>query len=155
MKTPLFVRYLTISCHDKLSTIFNCKSSLSCSFNLLKASLTRSNSEIISSLKYTHGYVQDKTMEKHISPSHFKCCTGIAGTVILAATGGIFHRGKVPVSSDRYTVFFDYTSRKPIVHNHYGASFLNDKQLQLLAKNLTPQQKECVFWKDNFCKWLF
>ena len=107
-------------------------------------------SKLISALKYNHGYVQDKTMKKVISPSFFKSCTGIAGTVILAATGSIFHRGKVPISSDRYSVFFDYTSRKPIVHNHYGASFLSDEDLQLLAKNLTPQQRECVFWKDSF-----
>ncbi|NJM17293.1 MAG: 2OG-Fe(II) oxygenase [Richelia sp. RM2_1_2] len=106
--------------------------------------------KLVSSLKYNHGYVQDKTMEKRISPLEFKTCTGIAGTVILAATGGIFHRGKVPVSSDRYTVFFDYTSRKPIVHNHYGASFLSHEDLQLLSKNLSPQQKQCVFWKENF-----
>ncbi|MEO1376734.1 MAG: 2OG-Fe(II) oxygenase, partial [Cyanobacteria bacterium J06635_10] len=77
-------------------------------------------------------------------------CTGIAGTVILAATGSIFHRGKIPVSLDRYAIFFDYTSRKPIVHNHYGASFLSNEDLQLLGKNLSPQQRECVFWKDNF-----
>ncbi len=107
-------------------------------------------SKLTSSLKYTHGYVQDKTMEKVISPSHFKSCTGIAGTVFLAATGSIFHRGKVPLSSDRYTIFFDYTSRKPIVHNYYGASFLSDQDLQILAKNLSPQQRECVFWKENF-----
>jgi len=107
-------------------------------------------SKLISSLKYNHGYVQDKTMEKEISPSHFKFCTGVAGTVILASTGGIFHRGKIPISSDRYTVFFDYTSRKPIVHNHYGASFLSKEDLQLLAKNLTPQQRECIFWKERF-----
>ena len=107
-------------------------------------------SQIVSSLKYRYGYVQDKTMEKVVSPSDFKSCKGIAGTVILASTGSIFHRGKMPIYSDRYTVFFDYTSRKPIVHNHYGASFLSDEQLRLLAKNLTPQQKECVFWKDNF-----
>ncbi|MEA5596643.1 2OG-Fe(II) oxygenase [Rivularia sp. UHCC 0363] len=107
-------------------------------------------SELVSSLKYKHGYVQDQTMEKVISPSKFKTCTGIAGTVILADTGGIFHRGKIPVSSDRYAVFFDYTSRKPIVHNHYRASFLSNEDLQLLSKNLSPQQRECVFWKDNF-----
>ena len=101
-------------------------------------------SQIVSSLKYRYGYVQDKTMEKVVSPSDFKSCKGIAGTVILASTGSIFHRGKMPIYSDRYTVFFDYTSRKPIVHNHYGASFLSDEQLRLLAKNLTPQQKECV-----------
>jgi len=106
--------------------------------------------KLVSSLKYNHGYVQDKTMEKLISPSEFKSCTGMAGTVILAATGGIFHRGKVPISSDRYTVFFDYTSRKPIVHNHYGASFLSNEDLQLLSKNLSPEQRQCVFWKENF-----
>lgn len=108
------------------------------------------SSKIISGLKYSHGYVQDKAMEKVISPSYFKYCKGIAGTVILASTGSIFHRGKTPISSDRYTVFFDYTSRKPIVHNHYGASFLSDEELKVLTSNLTPKQKECVFWKDNF-----
>ena len=107
-------------------------------------------SELISSLKYNHGYIQDKIMEKVISPSNFKTCTGIAGTVIFAATGGIFHRGKIPISSDRYAIFFDYTSRKPIVHNHYGASFLTNEDLQQLSKHLSPQQKDCVFWKENF-----
>lgn len=107
-------------------------------------------SKLVSSLKYNHGYIQDKTMEKVISPSHFESCTGIAGTVILAATGGIFHRGKIPISSDRYAVFFDYTSRKPIMHNHYGASFLSNEELQSLGKYLSPQQRECVFWKENF-----
>ncbi|MGD1911421.1 MAG: 2OG-Fe(II) oxygenase [Rivularia sp. (in: cyanobacteria)] len=116
-------------------------------FEYIPQSLT---SKLVSSLKYTHGYVQDKTMEKVISPSHFKSCTGIPGTVILAATGSIFHRGKIPVSSDRYAIFFDYTSRKPIVHNHYGASFLSNEDLQLLGKSLSSQQKQCVFWKDNF-----
>ena len=109
------------------------------------------SSNLISSLKYTHGYIQDKAMEKIISPSNFKSCTGTAGTVILAATGGIFHRGKIPISSDRYTIFFDYTSRKPIVHNHYGASFLSNEDLQLLSQNLSPQQRQCVFWKEKFC----
>lgn len=116
-------------------------------FEYIPQSLT---SKVVSSLKYTHGYVQDKTMEKVISPSHFKSCTGIVGTVILAATGSIFHRGKIPISSDRYTIFFDYTSRKPIVHNHYGASFLSHEDLQLLAKNLSPQQRQCIFWKEHF-----
>lgn len=108
------------------------------------------SSKITSALKYSHGYIQDKTMEKVISPSYFKYCKGVAGTVILASTGGIFHRGKMPISSDRYTLFFDYTSRKPIVHNHYGASFLSDEELEMLTKNLTPKQRECVFWKHNF-----
>ncbi|MEO1428808.1 MAG: 2OG-Fe(II) oxygenase [Cyanobacteria bacterium J06633_8] len=106
--------------------------------------------QIVSSLRYKHGYVQDKTMEKVISPLHFKSCLGTSGTVIFASTGNIFHRGKIPISSDRYTVFFDYTSRNPIVHNHYRASFLTNEHIEFLAQNLTPQQKECVFWKENF-----
>ncbi|AFY53329.1 Phytanoyl-CoA dioxygenase (PhyH) [Rivularia sp. PCC 7116] len=105
--------------------------------------------KIISSLRYKYGYVQDRTMEKVISPLHFKSCLGVAGTVVFASTGSIFHRGKIPISSDRYTLFFDYTSRNPIVHNHYGASFLSHEHIESLAKNLTPQQKECVFWKEN------
>ncbi|NER24865.1 MAG: 2OG-Fe(II) oxygenase [Symploca sp. SIO1C2] len=107
-------------------------------------------SQLTSSLKYTYGYVQDETVKKVISPSHFKSCTGIAGTVFLAATGSIFHRGKVPLLSDRYTIFFDYTSRKPIIHHDYNASFLSEQDLQFLAKNLSPQQREYVFWKENF-----
>lgn len=104
-------------------------------------------STLVNSLRYNHGYIQDKTMEKIISPSNFKTCTGTAGTVFLAATGGIFHRGKIPTSSDRYTIFYDYTSRKPIVHHHYRASFLGNEDLQQLSKYFSSQQKECVFWK--------
>ncbi|MBV6621764.1 MAG: 2OG-Fe(II) oxygenase [Rivularia sp. (in: Bacteria)] len=116
-------------------------------FEYIPQSLT---DKIVSSLRYNHGYVQDKTMEKVISPLNFKSCLGVAGTVIFASTGSIFHRGKIPIYSDRYTLFFDYTSRNPIVHNHYGASFLCKEHIELLAKNLTPQQRECLFWKEHF-----
>ena len=104
-------------------------------------------SNLVKYLRYNHGYVQDKIMEKIISPSNFKTCTGTAGTVFLAATGSIFHRGKIPTYSDRYTIFFDYTSRKPIVHHHYRPSFLSHQDLQFLGKNLSPQQRACLFWK--------
>ncbi|QIR35385.1 2OG-Fe(II) oxygenase [Tolypothrix sp. PCC 7910] len=92
-------------------------------------------------LKYHHGYIQDRTMQQVISPFHYKSCIGPAGTVVFAATGSIFHRGKLPVKSDRFAIFFDYTSRKQKL-SFYSTSSLPKEDIALLAKNLSEKQKE-------------
>ncbi|MBE9052340.1 2OG-Fe(II) oxygenase [Nostocales cyanobacterium LEGE 11386] len=101
-------------------------------------------SEIAQSLKYTSGYIQSQTMQGVVSPEHYKSCTGPAGTVIFAATGNIFHRGKIPVTADRFAIFFDYSSRRKR-KSFYGTNSLSYKDLVLLTKNLPEQKKQCVF----------
>lgn len=102
-------------------------------------------SKIADSLKYTSGYIPDKIMQGVISSEIYKSCTGIAGTVIIADTSSIFHRGKPPITSDRFTLFFDYTTRRHKQALH-GTSTLPYKDLLLLSKNLSKTQKKCIFW---------
>ncbi|MDP5017022.1 MAG: 2OG-Fe(II) oxygenase [Dolichospermum sp.] len=111
-------------------------------FQYIPKSLTP---KIAQSLKYTSGYIQDKIMQNVISSEIYKSCAGITGTVILADTSSIFHRGKPPIISDRFTLFYDYTSRRHKQAFH-GTSILSRKDLLLLSKNLSGTQKNCIFW---------
>lgn len=111
-------------------------------FQYISKSLT---SKIAQSLQYTSGYVQDKIMQEVISSDVYKSCIGTAGTVIIANTSNIFHRGKPPVISDRFTIFFDYTSRR-YKQAFYGTSTLSYKDLLKISKSLSEKQKKCIFW---------
>jgi hypothetical protein len=100
--------------------------------------------KIASSLKYNYRYIQDPIIKQYVSPSDCKSCTGTAGTVVIAGSGSIFHRGKIPYSGDRFTIFFDYTSRQPYT-NYFS---LPEGDLVTLAnKYFSPEQKDYVFWQ--------
>ncbi|MBD2355156.1 2OG-Fe(II) oxygenase [Tolypothrix sp. FACHB-123] len=114
-------------------------------FQYIPISLT---SSLIQSLKYHHGYIQDTTMQKVISPTEYKSCLGAAGTVIIAATGSIFHRGKVPVATDRLALFFDYTSRMQ-TQSFYGNLSLANEDLLNLSASLSQQQRDCIFLQQK------
>lgn len=114
-------------------------------FQYLPISFT---SSVGRSLKYDHGYIQDPTMQKVISPSYYKSCLGSAGTVVFAATSSIFHWGKIPISSDRLSLFFDYTSRFQ-KQSFYGNLSLPNEDLILLFQNISEQQREYLFWQQN------
>jgi hypothetical protein len=103
-------------------------------------------STVVEALKYKSGYVRDEIMQQVLSSSNWQSCTGLSGTVIFAATGNIFHRGKVPKTSDRFATFFDYTSRRPL-QPFYGDYCLPKHHLELLAQNLSEQQRQCIFWQ--------
>jgi hypothetical protein len=111
-------------------------------FQYIPKSLT---SKIAQSLKYTSGYIPDKIMQKFISSEIYKSCTGISSTVVIADTANIFHRGKPPITSDRFTLFFDYTTRRHKQALH-GTSTLPKKDLLVLSKHLSATQKNCIFW---------
>lgn len=98
------------------------------------------------SLKYNYGYIPDKTVNSIIPTSDWKSCPGPSGTVIFVDTGSIFHRGKVPVVSDRFSLFFDYTSRQP-KHPYYCKSSLSKDELLVIATKLSKRQRECIFWR--------
>jgi hypothetical protein len=110
-------------------------------FQYIPQSLTPT---IASSLNYNYGYIKDQTMQEYVSSSDCKSCTGLAGTVVIAGTASIFHRGKVPFSGDRLALFFDYSSRQPFTNY----SSLPEKDLLILANNyFSQEQKEYVFWQ--------
>jgi hypothetical protein len=100
---------------------------------------------VAKSLKYKYGYISEKRMRTALPPSYWKSCHGNAGTVIFAATASVFHRGKIPTKSDRFTIFFDYTSRQPKYPFYCNSSLTLDNLLSL-ASNFSEQQKQCVFW---------
>lgn len=101
--------------------------------------------EISHALKYTSGYIQEQTMKKVISPSNYKSCLGSLGTVIFAATSNIFHRGKIPVNADRFTIFYDYSCRRQKNRN-YTANSLYSQDLLLLTKNLPEHKKMYIYF---------
>lgn len=105
------------------------------------------SAKIARSLRYNYGYIKDKTMQQVISPLNWKSCTGPSGTVIIADTANIFHRGKIPIYSDRFTIFFDYTSRTP-KHPFYCQSSLNQDNLLIIAPKLSENQRQCIFWRS-------
>ncbi len=112
-------------------------------FQYLPQSLT---AKVADALKYKSGYILDQSMQKVISPTQYKSCIGAAGTVVFAATSSIFHRGKIPINNDRFTIFFDYSCRLKN-HSFYGESSLPHSDLILLSKNLSEAQKQCIFWR--------
>ncbi|MBD2609277.1 2OG-Fe(II) oxygenase [Scytonema hofmannii FACHB-248] len=114
-------------------------------FQYIPQSLT---STIARSLKYRPRYITDEIMQQALSPSYWKSCTGLSGTVIFAGTASIFHRGKIPVANDRFAVFFDYTSRQPR-QPFYNTLSLPKKNLLLLVNNLSKTQKNCVLWQQD------
>ncbi|MFH7029240.1 MAG: hypothetical protein ACHBN1_28555 [Heteroscytonema crispum UTEX LB 1556] len=105
-------------------------------------------STVIQALKYKSGYVRDEIMQQVLSPSTWQFCTGVSGTVIIAATGSIFHRVKMPKTSDRFATFFDYTSRR-LLQPFSGEYRLPKHGLELVAQNLSVQQKQCIFWQQS------
>jgi hypothetical protein len=112
-------------------------------FQYISQSLT---SHIADSLKYVCGYILDKTMQEVISSENYKSCLGSMGTVVFAATDSIFHRGKIPVTSDRFTLFFDYTPRSK-KHSFYNSTSLPYEDLTLLAENFSESQKKHIMWQ--------
>ncbi|MBE9208580.1 2OG-Fe(II) oxygenase [Nostoc sp. LEGE 06077] len=104
-------------------------------------------SNIVQSLKYSYGYIPNQTMQKVISSTNYKSCIGSSGTVIFAGTGSIFHRGKIPQISDRFTIFFDYTSRRK-KELFYINNSLPYQDLVKLSQNLSVRQKQCLFWQE-------
>jgi hypothetical protein len=109
-------------------------------FQYIPQSLTPA---IARSLKYNYRYIKDSVIKQHVSSLDCKSCTGAAGTVVIAGSGSIFHRGKIPSSGDRFTLFFDYTSKQP----YTDYSSLPKEHLVTLAKKyFSPKQKNYVLW---------
>jgi hypothetical protein len=103
--------------------------------------------QVARKLKYKCGYIQDKNMSEVLAPSNYRSCTGIAGTVVFAATGSIFHRGKIPVTSDRFAVFFDYTSRLP-KYPFFSQYSLPHADLVSLSPQLDQYQQQSMLWQE-------
>jgi hypothetical protein len=103
---------------------------------------------IFHKLKYSYGKISDQEMQAIISSTDWKSCLGKAGTVILIDPASVFHRGKVPVKSDRFSIFFDYTSRMP-KYPYFCKSCCGINELIQLSQPLSKEAKNCIFWNFN------
>ena len=112
-------------------------------FQYIPQDLSKLSSRI---LKYKHSTIRDEVMQSVASTSHWKSCLGSVGTVIFADTGSIFHRGSVPIMSERFSIIFSYTSRYP-KNPHYCKSLFSKNELLTLAKNLSQRERESILWQ--------
>jgi hypothetical protein len=68
--------------------------------------------------------ISDAEMETLIPRSHWKSCTGPAGTVIFVDTKAVLHHGKTR-TKERSALFFVYTSDRPL-HPEYCMVYKDD-----------------------------
>lgn len=113
-------------------------------FEYIPRAFTLSTAQI---LRYNYHLIKDRAMARIVAPSLWKSCPGETGTVILFDPAAIFHRGKLPLK-DRFTIFFDYTSRIP-KHPYYCKSSFSIEELALLVNSLPKWQQHCVLWNQD------
>ncbi len=101
---------------------------------------------VVKKTGYRYGYINDSLMSKSLSEKEWKSCLGPSGTMIFMDTATLFHRGKVPSATDRFAVFFDYTTRYP-KRPYYCKSSLPDSTLKTMAEQVSNFQKNCLLWR--------
>ena len=108
-------------------------------FEYMPKNVTLSSSE---NLGYHCGFVSDNRMANSVPQEYWHMCTGKAGTIIVADTHNIFHRIQAPVKSDRFSITFTYTSRKPV--RLYDKVSLSPQDLSVISSHLNKRQKQCL-----------
>lgn len=98
--------------------------------------------ELTQALNYTSGYVADQAIADIIPPEKWKTCTGLTGTVVIVDPRHVFHRAKPATTSDRVSITFGFTSRKPKVNlNEFK---LPTDQWEEYTSQLTQRQIACL-----------
>ncbi len=100
----------------------------------------------LSQLKF--GYHSDQKLKALLPNPQISSCLGPSGTLILIDTANILHKGQVPVKGDRFSLFFDYTSRFPR-RPYYCKSSLPTPYLKKVAETLDARAKACVYWREK------
>jgi hypothetical protein len=90
----------------------------------------------------------DEQMSHFVDKDEWRAGTGPAGTVILADTGVLFHRGRRPKGKDRITLFYDYSSRHPW-HPFYCKSAMPQSTLEELTSGMSQRVHDSVFWRPR------
>lgn len=108
-------------------------------FEYMPKNITLSSSQ---NLRYHCGFVSDHRMANSVPQDYWHMCTGEAGTVIVADTHNVFHRIQAPVTSDRFSITFTYTSRKPV--RLYDKVSLSPRDLSAISSHLSERQKKCL-----------
>lgn len=109
---------------------------------------TQQTDKICQTLNYRHGYLKTQNVKAIVPEDQWQSCMGKAGTVIFVDTARLIHRGKVPTSHDRYTLFYDYTSRFP-KRPYYCKSSLAPDTLLEMSTHLSDREMPFVFWRKD------
>jgi hypothetical protein len=88
------------------------------------------------------GFFSDVQMKTAIAKSDWQTCIGKAGTIIISDTRSIFHRAKPPITNDRFSLTFCYTSYQPQII-WQDKPFTQD-QRKLILSQINQRQKNCL-----------
>ncbi len=90
-------------------------------------------------LKYSSGFVADQRIATFADSREWNRVTGPPFTAALADTCNLFHRAKPPVTSDRYSMTFSYSTARPYqVLRQY---LPNRRQARMLGQRLTARER--------------
>jgi hypothetical protein len=95
-------------------------------------------------IRFSEGRVSDEDMDRLVPRSRWKACVGKAGTVLFADPCTVLHRGRIPLSGDRRTLFYAYNSKTPRVPDMAGPILNFDAIVPSLS--LTSRQRSAVEW---------
>jgi hypothetical protein len=90
----------------------------------------------------------DERMGTLVPKEYWRIVGGPAGTVVIADTAQLFHRGRQPADQDRLALFYDYTSRRPL-HPYYCKSALPEPMLRELTAGMEQRVLDAVFWRPR------
>lgn len=96
----------------------------------------------------TYRLGDDDDMRRLVPESEWTTVDGRAGTVVIADTAALFHKGSRPRQRDRVALFYDYTSRRPL-HPYYCKSALPRQHLEALTTGMDDRARESVFWRPR------
>lgn len=102
--------------------------------------------ELRRSLGVTYRLGTDAEMDRLVPEADWCTVSAPAGTVIISDTALLFHRGHRPRQRDRVTLFYDYTTRRPL-HRYYCKSALPGPYLRELTAGLGDRAHDAVFWR--------
>jgi hypothetical protein len=92
----------------------------------------------------------EAAFDKEAPPQHRKAIIGPRGTVGFVDTCRVFHRGRVPLSGTRKSLFFAYNSRWPLRPGHCGPMFIVGK-FRTGAGKLSERQASALdfpYWRE-------
>ena len=90
----------------------------------------------------------DRNMAQFVPESQWRTANGPAGTVLISDTAILYHKGRRPARRDRVTLFYDYTSRKP-VHPFYCKSAVPRAVLEEMVQGMSQRAQDAVFWRPR------
>lgn len=96
-----------------------------------------------SRIRFSNGRVLDDDMAKVVPDSEIRSCTGPAGTVVVADTCSVFHRGRPGTASDRHTLFYNYNAIRPL-RPEYCERLYEPTALASLMSSPSPAQLAAV-----------